>query len=71
MRTALILLALGFGFSAPAYAIINGLTTEIITATNGVEANKGPKYEYKWKSGKCKYEYKADHKGVKEKYKCK
>jgi hypothetical protein len=25
----------------------------------------------KWKAGGCKYEYKADAKGIKEKYKCK
>ena len=25
----------------------------------------------KWKAGGCKYEYKADKKGFKEKYKCK
>jgi hypothetical protein len=29
------------------------------------------KVKYKWERGGCKYEYKADHKGVKEKYKCK
>ena len=29
------------------------------------------KVKYKWESGGCKYEYKADPKGVKEKYKCK
>ena len=29
------------------------------------------KVKYKWESGGCKYEYKADRKGVKEKYKCK
>jgi len=27
--------------------------------------------KYEWKGGGCKYEYKADRKGVKEKYKCK
>jgi len=30
---------------------------------------KGDKY--KWQAGGCKYEYKADKKGFKEKYKCK
>jgi hypothetical protein len=29
------------------------------------------KVKYKWESGGCKYEYKADRKGIKEKYKCK
>jgi hypothetical protein len=29
------------------------------------------KFKYKSKGGGCKYEYKADEKGVKEKYKCK
>ena len=29
------------------------------------------KSKYKWKAGGCKYEYKADRKGFKEKYKCK
>ena len=29
------------------------------------------KVEYKWEKGGCKYEYRADRKGVKEKYKCK
>jgi hypothetical protein len=29
------------------------------------------KQEYKWERGGCKYEYKADKKGVKEKYECK
>jgi hypothetical protein len=29
------------------------------------------KYKEKWKGGGCKYEYKADNKGIKEKYKCK
>jgi hypothetical protein len=28
-------------------------------------------HKYKWEGGGCKYEYKADKKGVKEKYKCK
>ncbi len=28
-------------------------------------------YKYKWKGGGCKYEFKANHKGFKEKYKCK
>jgi|SoiMethySBSTD1v2_1073268.scaffolds.fasta_scaffold11014_10 hypothetical protein len=27
--------------------------------------------KYKWKGGGCKYEFKANHKGFKEKYKCK
>jgi len=26
------------------------------------------KYKEKWKSGGCRYEYKADKKGIKEKY---
>ena len=29
------------------------------------------KDNYKWKNGGCKYEYKADKKGFKEKYECK
>ena len=32
-------------------------------------AKKG--HEVKWKSGGCKYKYKADKKGFKEEYKCK
>jgi hypothetical protein len=28
-------------------------------------------HKYKWEGGGCKYEYKVDKKGVKEKYKCK
>jgi hypothetical protein len=32
---------------------------------------KNGKYKYKWKGGGCKYEFKANHKGFKEKYKCK
>ena len=28
-------------------------------------------YKHKWKAGGCKYQYKADKKGFKEKYKCK
>ncbi len=32
---------------------------------------KGKKFKYKWKSGRCKYEFKTDHKGFKEKYGCK
>jgi hypothetical protein len=31
----------------------------------------GDKHIYKWQGGGCKYEYKADKKGVKEKYRCK
>jgi hypothetical protein len=31
----------------------------------------GQNYKYKWEVGGCKYGYKADKKGVKEKYKCK
>jgi hypothetical protein len=27
--------------------------------------------KYKWKGGGCKYQFKANHKGFKEKYKCK
>jgi hypothetical protein len=38
-------------------------------ARNDLLLAKGDKY--KWKAGGCKYEYKADNKGFKEKYKCK
>ena len=35
------------------------------------DKDKPDKQEYKWERGGCKYEYKADKKGVKEKYDCK
>ena len=41
-------------------------------ASNVHHVKKGKhKVKYKWEGGGCKYEYKADHKGIKEKYKCK
>ena len=72
MRTASIALVLGFGLSSPAYAIPNGLTADVLATVGQVEqVKKSGKFKYKWARGGCKYEYKANHKGFKEKYKCK
>ena len=72
MRTAFIVLVFGFGLSHPAYAISSGLTSDMLASLGQVEqVKKGGKFKHKWARGGCKYEYKVNHKGVKEKYKCK
>ena len=72
MRTVFIVLVFGFGLPHPAYAINSGLTSDVLASLGQVEqVKKDGKFKYKWAGGGCKYEYKANHKGFKEKYKCK
>jgi len=74
MRTILISAVFALALGSAAHARLpSGLALD---ASHGlaqidVQQVKKDKYKYKWKSGGCKYEFKADHKGFKEKYKCK
>ena len=58
----------------PASAVLSTSADTPFLQNSGVRPdNVGVQYaeKYKWKAGGCKYEYKADKKGFKEKYKCK
>jgi hypothetical protein len=69
-----ITLALSVFLSGPVGARVGmPLGPDLLREASDVHYVKKDKYKikYKWESGRCKYEYKADHKSVKEKYKCK
>ena len=60
--------------SGPAAAKVGmHLGGDALRQASNVHYVKKDKYKvkYNWESGGCKYVYKADHKGIKEKYKCK
>jgi hypothetical protein len=74
MRAILIATGCALALGTAAHARVpNGVAADALhgLALADVQHVKRDKYKYKWKSGGCKYEYKADHKGFKEKYKCK
>jgi hypothetical protein len=76
MRSVLfpITVALSVIVSGPVGAKVGmHLGADALSEASDVHFVKKGKYKvkYKWQRGNCKYEYKADHKGVKEKYKCK
>jgi hypothetical protein len=73
MRMLLIAAAFALAAATPAHARMpNGLVdAHQGLAQADIEPVKKDKYKYKWKGNGCKYEFKADHKGYKEKYKCK
>jgi hypothetical protein len=73
MRMLLIAAAFALAGATPAHARMpNGLVDALPgLAQADIESVKKDKYKYKWKGNGCKYEFKADHKGFKEKYKCK
>jgi hypothetical protein len=72
----MMLLAAGFAFTAGTAAqarVPGAVAAEALHALAQAEVLpvKNDKYKYKWKGGGCKYEFKSDRKGYKEKYKCK
>jgi hypothetical protein len=74
MRTVLFPMALSALLSGPVEAAVGvHLGPDALTEASDIHQVKKDKYkvQYKWENGGCKYEYKADRKGVKEKYKCK
>jgi opacity protein-like surface antigen len=74
MRSILIGTVTVLALASAAHARVAGGTVATAVDAFGqgdVHYAKKDKYKYKWKGGDCKYEFKADHKGVKEKYKCK
>jgi hypothetical protein len=74
MKPILIAAGLALALGTAAHARVpSGLAADTLhgLAQADVQQVKKDKYKYKWKSDGCKYEFKADHKGYKEKYKCK
>jgi hypothetical protein len=74
MRMVLIAAGLALALGTTAHARVpSGLAADALHefAPSDVQHVKKDKYKYKWKGNGCKYEFKADHKGFKEKYKCK
>jgi hypothetical protein len=72
----IILIAAGFALALGTAAharVPSGLAPDALRglAQADVQHVKNDKYKYKWKGDGCKYEFKADRKGFKEKYKCK
>ena len=74
MRTILIVAGFALALATGAHARVpSGVAADALDefGRNDVQQIKKDKYKYKWKGNGCKYELKADHKGIKEKYKCK
>ena len=70
----MILLAAGFALAAGTAAqarVPGGLASETLQPFAHAEVLQVKNDKYKWKGGGCKYEFKSNHKGFKEKYKCK
>jgi hypothetical protein len=67
-----LLAALSLALASPAAATIGTMAgSSALYQPRSSDALPAKNYKEKWKGGGCKYEYKANKKGFKEKYQCK